>query len=158
MFSPKNYMVFLTVVFVVLASLDVSLAAKSAGCGKAPTITSKTYTATVNGKQRQYIMKLPSNYDQNRPYRLIFTWHQLGASATKIVNVEDPNSGGVLPYYGLLALSNNSAIFVVPDGISNGWANSGGEEWVFSPFLLPLLREVILTPSSFIVSRSTMPW
>ncbi|KAL5313186.1 hypothetical protein ACEPPN_018919 [Leptodophora sp. 'Broadleaf-Isolate-01'] len=130
MFSHKSYM-FLAAVFVILASLDFVLAAKSAGCGKAPTITSKTYTTTVNGKQRQYIMKLPSGYDQNRAYRLIFTWHQLGGSATKIVNGEDPNKGGVLPYYGLLPLSNNSAIFVVPDGLNSGWANSGGEDISF---------------------------
>lgn len=117
--------------FIVLASLDMAFAAKSAGCGKNPTITSQSYTMSVNGKQRQYIMKLPSQYDKNRPYRLIFTWHQLGGSATKIVNGEDPNKGGVLPYYGLPPLTNNSAIFVVPNGLNNGWANSGGEDITF---------------------------
>ncbi|KAK3385293.1 Alpha/Beta hydrolase protein [Podospora didyma] len=112
--------------------LGTVLADKSAGCGKTPTITSKTYTTTVNGKSRQYIMKLPQNYDKNTPYRLIFTWHQLGGSATKIVNGEDPNKGGALPYYGLAALDkNNSAIFVVPNGLNNGWGNSGGEDVTF---------------------------
>jgi len=124
-------MVVVAVAFIVLASLDMAFAAKSAGCGKNPTITSQSYTMSVNGKQRQYIMKLPSQYDKNRPYRLIFTWHQLGGSATKIVNGEDPNKGGVLPYYGLPPLTNNSAIFVVPNGLNNGWANSGGEDITF---------------------------
>ena len=124
-------MVVVAVAFIALASLDMAFAIKSAGCGKNPTITSQSYTMTVNGKQRQYIMKLPSQYDKNRPYRLIFTWHQLGGSATKIVNGEDPNKGGVLPYYGLPPLTNNSAIFVVPNGLNNGWGNAGGEDITF---------------------------
>jgi poly(3-hydroxybutyrate) depolymerase len=117
---------------VVLASLGAVLAGeKSAGCGKTPTISSKQYTMTVNGKQRQYFMKLPDKYDNQQPHKLIFTWHQLGGSAQKIVQGEDTNRGGVLPYYGLPPLSNNSAIFVVPNGLNNGWGNAGGEDVTF---------------------------
>jgi poly(3-hydroxybutyrate) depolymerase len=123
---------FFTVALLVLSTLlGTVMAEKSAGCGKAPTISSKSYTMTVNGKQRQYIMKLPDRYDKDRPYRLIFTWHQLGGSAQKIVNGEDPNKGGALAYYGLPPLSNNSAIFVVPQGLNNGWGNQGGEDITF---------------------------
>jgi poly(3-hydroxybutyrate) depolymerase len=106
-------------------------AANSAGCGKAKTITSKQYSMQVNGKNRNYFVTLPDNYDQNKPYRLIFTWHQLGGSAQKIVNGENPNAGGALPYYGLKALAGNSAIFVVPDGLNAGWGNQGGEDVTF---------------------------
>lgn len=121
-----------TAVLLVMAWLStVVMADKSAGCGKDPTISSKSYTMTVNGKQRQYIMKLPDKYDKDRPYRLIFTWHPRGGSATKIVQGEDINHGGALPYYGLPPLANNSAIFVVPNGLNNGWANSGGEDVTF---------------------------
>lgn len=76
-------------------------------------------------------MKLPDSCDKNYPYRLVFTWHQLGGSTSKIINGEDPNSGGALPYYGLQALANDSSIFVVPDGINAGWANQGGEDVTF---------------------------
>lgn len=131
MYGRPSYIVLVAVAFIVLASLDMTFAANSAGCGKTPTITSQSYTMTVNGKQRQYIMKLPSQYDKNRPYRLIFLWHERGGSATKIANGEDPNHGGVLAYYGLPPLANNSAIFVVPNGQNNGWANSGGEDITF---------------------------
>ncbi|KAK0717707.1 Alpha/Beta hydrolase protein [Lasiosphaeria miniovina] len=103
----------------------------SAGCGKTPTITSKQYSMTVNGKSRQYIMKLPNNYDKSRPHRLVFTWHQLGGSAQKIVDGEDTSRGGALPYYGLNAIANNSAIFVVPQGLNAGWGNQGGEDVTF---------------------------
>lgn len=118
-------------VVVAVALLGSVSAEKSAGCGKDPSITSKTYTVAVNGKQREYIMKLPDGYDKDHPYRLVFTWHQLGGSATKIVNGEDPNRGGVIPYYGLPPLANNSAIFVVPNGLNAGWANQGGEDLAF---------------------------
>ncbi|KAB5554608.1 Alpha/Beta hydrolase protein [Coniochaeta sp. 2T2.1] len=114
-----------------LSSLAPALADQSAGCGKSPTITSKTYSMSVNGKNREYIMKLPDNYDKSHPYRLVFLWHQLGGSATKIVQGEDINRGGALPYYGLNAVANNSAIFVVPNGLNNGWGNSGGEDVTF---------------------------
>ncbi|KAK4461508.1 hypothetical protein QBC42DRAFT_178423 [Cladorrhinum samala] len=106
-------------------------AERSAGCGKNPTISSKQYTISVNGKQRQYFVKLPDRYNKDTAHKLIFTWHQLGGSAQKIVNGEDPNRGGVLPYYGLNAISNNTAIFVVPNGLNNGWGNQGGEDITF---------------------------
>jgi len=123
-------MVFL--LFAVLALLDVAFAAKSAGCGKSPTFSSQTYTVTVNGKQRQYIMKIPSGYDNNHPYRVIYEWHERGGSAQKIVQGGNPNAGGVLSYYGLPPLDkNNSAIYVVPNGLNSGWANSGGEDVAF---------------------------
>lgn len=104
------------------------LAAASAGCGKDPTLRSQTYSINVNGRQRSYILKLPDSYDKNRPYRLVFLWHQRGGSAAKIANGEDPNRGGVVPYYGLPPLANNSAIFVVPEGLNSGWANTNGED------------------------------
>ncbi|KAK5654221.1 hypothetical protein OQA88_7396 [Cercophora sp. LCS_1] len=123
--------VLVTLALLMLSTLSVVLAERSAGCGKNPTITSQQYSITVNGKSRQYIMKLPDRYDKDRAYRLIFTWHQLGGSAQKIVNGEDINRGGALPYYGLNALANNSAIFVVPQGLNNGWGNQGGEDVTF---------------------------
>ncbi|KAI0196343.1 carbohydrate esterase family 1 protein [Astrocystis sublimbata] len=118
-------------VCIVLASLQGVFAASSAGCGKTPTMKSQQYSMNVNGKNRNYIMKIPSNYDNSHPYRLVFTWHQLGGSAQKIVNGENINQGGALPYYGLEAIANNSAIFVVPDGLNAGWGNQGGEDVTF---------------------------
>jgi len=119
------------VAFLLLAWLGAVLADQSPGCGKTPTITSKTYTMSVNGKQRQYFVKLPNGYNKDHPYRLIFTYHQLGGSMQKIIDGEDTNRGGALPYYGLPPLSNNSAIFVVPNGLNNGWGNTGGEDLTF---------------------------
>ncbi|KAM3087738.1 hypothetical protein ACMFMG_001814 [Clarireedia jacksonii] len=148
MYRQQNSLFVIFVTFVALVFLDVAFAAKSAGCGKNPTIGSQSYTTTVNGKQRQYFVKLPSQYDKNHPYRLIFEWHQLGGSATKIVNGEDPNKGGVLPYYGLPPLANDSAIYVVPNGLNNGWANSGGEDVTFFDTLVKTVEADLCVDTS----------
>jgi poly(3-hydroxybutyrate) depolymerase len=130
----------LTSALLLLASATSILATNSAGCGKAKTLTSKQYSIQVNGKNRNYFLDIPSNYNQNNPYRLIFTWHQLGGSAQKIVNGEDPNRGGALPFYGLKALANNSAVFVVPDGLNAGWGNQNGEDVTFFDQLSKLVE------------------
>ena len=60
-------------------------AAASAGCGKAPTLSSGTRTIQSSGQNRTYILDIPSNYDRNRPYRLIFGLHWLNGSANDVV-------------------------------------------------------------------------
>jgi poly(3-hydroxybutyrate) depolymerase len=106
-----------------------AVAGTTAGCGKAPTLTSGSRTIQSNGKNRSFILRIPDNYDRNHPYRLIFGFHWNGGTAN------DVDSGGTSgypwSYYGLRALSNNSAIFVSPQGTGNGWANPGGEDITF---------------------------
>jgi len=104
-------------------------AARSPGCGKTPSIRSGSYTTTVNNKQRQYIVRVPDNYNSQNAYRLVFTFHALGGNAQQIAN----GGGGTLAYYGLppLMAGNDSAIFVSPNGLNAGWANAGGEDIAF---------------------------
>jgi len=105
------------------------LGARSPGCGKTPTIRNGQYSMTVNGKQRQYIVRLPDNYNSSQAYRLVFTFHALGGNAEQIAN----GGGGTLAFYGLppLMTGNNSAIFVSPNGLNQGWGNQGGEDITF---------------------------
>jgi len=56
----------------------------------------------------------PSGYDANKPYKLIFTWHYLGGSASGIA---------LSGYYGLERLAGGSAIFVSPEGLNSGWGS-----------------------------------
>ncbi|MBQ1044295.1 MULTISPECIES: cellulose binding domain-containing protein [unclassified Micromonospora] len=100
------------------AATNGTLAA-TAGCGKAPTLTSGTRTISSGGQNRSYILRIPDGYDRNHQYRLIFGFHWLNGSANNVA------SAG---YYGLLPLSNNSTIFVAPQGIDNGWANTNGRD------------------------------
>ncbi|KAH8585908.1 hypothetical protein B0O99DRAFT_602925 [Bisporella sp. PMI_857] len=111
--------------FIALASLDIGFANKSAGCGKNLTIGSQTYTVTANGKQSQYIMKLPYQYDNNPIHRLTFSLAPARRFYDQNLQRRRPNSG-ILPCFGLPALANNSAIYVVPNGINNGCA--GGND------------------------------
>jgi poly(3-hydroxybutyrate) depolymerase len=104
-------------------------AATTAGCGRAATLTSGTRSITTSGKNRTYILRVPDNYDVNHPYRLIFGFHWNGGTAGDVDG--GGTSGYSWSYYGLRALSNNSTIFVAPQGFNNGWANSGGEDMTF---------------------------
>lgn len=111
----------------------------SPGCKSASPLASGTFTinVTTNGtaQQRSYILDVPTNYDTNHPYRLIFTLHWLGGSAKDVVNQG---------YYGLKSLANNSAIFVSPDGLNGtaagitgqGWYNTNGEDMDFIKAML----------------------
>lgn len=89
----------------------------SAGCGKAPGIDSgmynngQTISITAANMQRRYILNVPTNYDNTKPYKLVIAFHQLDGN-DKQMYAND--------YYHLLDLSNNSAIFVAPNGQKNG--------------------------------------
>ncbi|SCG72615.1 ricin-type beta-trefoil lectin domain protein [Micromonospora humi] len=111
------------------APAGVGPLAATAGCGRAPALTSGSHTISSGGQNRSYILRIPDNYDNNRPYRLIFGFHWNGGTAG------DVDSGGTSgypwSYYGVRALSNNSAIFVAPQGNGNGWANPNGQDLTF---------------------------
>ncbi|MBB5783298.1 lectin [Nonomuraea jabiensis] len=106
-----------------------SALAGTAGCGKTPTLRSGPQSITTSGKNRSYILRIPDNYNNNTPYRLIFGFHWNGGTANDVDG--GGTSGYPWSYYGLRALSNNTAIFVAPQGFNNGWANSGGEDTTF---------------------------
>ncbi|HEU5108786.1 MAG TPA: ricin-type beta-trefoil lectin domain protein [Micromonosporaceae bacterium] len=114
-----------------------AVTAATAGCGKAPTLTSGTRTIQSSGKSRSFILSIPANYDMNRQYRLIFGFHWWGGTANDVAS--GGSDGDVYAYYGLRRLANDSAIFVAPQGISNGWANSGGEDVTFVDDMIRLL-------------------
>lgn len=102
----------------------------SPGCGKSPTLTSGTYTIQSGGKNRSFILRVPDGYDRNRAHRLIFGFHWLGGTSTDVATGRTVETG-TWAYYGLQRLADNSAVFVAPQGLNNGWANSGGEDITF---------------------------
>ena len=84
-------------------------------------------------------MRLPDNYDNNTPYWLIFTFHPNGGNISGIDN--GGSNGYEMAYYGFQKLSNNGAIFVAPQGLNAGWANSNGEDLVFVDDMVKLIEE-----------------
>jgi poly(3-hydroxybutyrate) depolymerase len=113
-------------------------AAVTAGCGRAPTLTSGTKTIQSGGQNRTYILDIPTNYDRNRPYRLVFGLHWLNGTASNVAT--GGSDGAVWAFYGQKQLSNNSTIFVAPQGINNGWANTNGRDVILIDNILSLLQ------------------
>lgn len=114
------------------------MAMRSPGCGRAPTLTSGSRTIQSGGQNRSYILRIPDNYDRTRPYRLIFAYHWRGGTMQDVDG--GGTSGATWSYYGLRAQANNSTIFVAPQGIGNGWPNSGGQDLRFTDDMLQLIE------------------
>lgn len=106
----------------------------SAGCGSGAQLTSGRHTISVGGLNREYVLDIPSNYNMNNPYRLVFGWHWRGGSANDVVGQG---------YYGLKDLSNGSAIFVAPDRApgTDGWTNTNGRDMDFLRAMLDEIRD-----------------
>jgi polyhydroxybutyrate depolymerase len=121
---------------------------KSAGCGVTDHPASGTLTIDVAGTEREYILELPDGYDANTPYKLVFGWHWRGGNAG---NVAMGQLGGG-PYYGLKARAKGSTIFVAPNGIDNGWANTGGRDIAFLKAMLALFEAKLCIDQSRIFS------
>lgn len=125
----------------------------SAGCGKTPTIASSMYNNgtripfTSGSQQRRYILNVPTNYDNTHPYRLIVTYHELNGNDVEMYEQK---------YYNLLPQSNNTAIFIAPNGTQSngspctgtskgdggcGWPNSGNADLMFADALVKTIED-----------------
>ena len=113
-------------------------AMRSPGCGKAATLTSGSRTIQSGGQSRSYILRIPANYDNSHPYRLIFAYHWNGGTMQDIDG--GGTSGAAWSYYGLQAQANNSTIFVAAQGIGNGWANSGDRDLTLTDDMIKLIE------------------
>jgi len=120
----------------------------SAGCGKAAGLMNGRSTIDVAGTMREYILALPSDYDQKKPYRLIFGWHPWGGSAQQVA------SGG---YYGLLSQAKGNAIFVSAEGLDFqgnglGWGNTNGQDIALLNAMLDRFRSQLCIDENRIFS------
>jgi poly(3-hydroxybutyrate) depolymerase len=121
----------------------------SAGCSKTPTLTSGAQKIG----SRNYMIRIPPNYDNTHPYPLVFAFHWNGG------NMNDVDGGGTSgytwSYYGLREQADNSTnskmIFVAPDG-NGGWPNSGGQDLTFVDDLLKKIQEDLCVDTSRIFS------
>ncbi len=122
--------------------------AATAGCGKAPALASGSHTIQSSGQTRSYILSVPGNYDQNHPYRLIFGLHWLNGTANDVAT--GGSDGAVWAFYGQQQLSNNSTIFVAPQGINNGWANTNGQDLTLIDDLTRLVENSLCVDTSLL--------
>jgi hypothetical protein len=74
---------------------------------------------------------------QDQTYRLIVGYHGLNGTAKEVSN----GNGTIKSVYGLWDLAGGSTIFVAPQGINNGWSNSGGADVELSRQLIIKLED-----------------
>jgi poly(3-hydroxybutyrate) depolymerase len=112
---------------------------KSAGCGtqgmqsllaggtavSGGLSTSKRLNITSSGEQREYIIDIPSNYDDNKPYRFFYASHWIGSTDTAVATGQVTNGGATnWGFYGLHRMAtdaNDPAIFVAPQSQGSTW-------------------------------------
>lgn len=89
---------------------------KSAGCSNPRTLQN----GVINLQGRKYTLRVPDDYDNERRYRLILSFH--GATG---------NSGQVAPsFFGLWPLSQGTTIFIAPDAVNGLWSSATDVELV----------------------------
>ena len=127
---------------------------KSAGCGQAAKVMSGTRSIQSGGKTRSFMVRVPENYDINHPYWLIFGFHWLGGTANDVDS--GGTSGYTWSYYGLREQADDStnarAIFVAPQGISNGWGNNGNEDVTFTDDMIKLVQDGLCVDTKHVFS------
>jgi poly(3-hydroxybutyrate) depolymerase len=97
---------------------------KSTGCGKdLGTIIPKsgTYTIASTGGRGTYIISLPTSYNKDTPYQLVFGNHCLGGSAARVAAAD--NGDDLSGFYSIKTLAdkdNIPGIYVALQGNSDG--------------------------------------
>jgi poly(3-hydroxybutyrate) depolymerase len=111
----------------------VSQAQASAGCGSAAKFATGTQTLTSDGVQRSYWVEMPAGYDPNKPYPVIIGLHWRGGSADDV--------RGWSGFFGLKNEYGNSAIFLAPQGLDAGWANTNDRDIRFMRSMITQVQQ-----------------
>lgn len=97
----------------------------------------------VGSDNREYFITLPKNYDNKKPYKLLFAMHCMGSNAEDFVH-HYADQDHPSPYYGQQKLdTEGNYIFVSPRGDTDGmpWSMSSDKDHVFINQLLTTLEE-----------------
>lgn len=112
-----------------------NVARPSKGCGK-PNSLNHIFKYTSAGVEHEVYLDVPKNYDNSKPYRLIFGMHCMGGSAKS--TVEDEH------YYRLIDIdTEHTSIFVAPHGYTDGspWRVFDNKDHIFIDELLTYLED-----------------
>ena len=129
----------------------------SKGCGKKNTLKNN-FTYTSAGIEHEIYLDLPENYDENKPYRLVFGMHYMGGSAKNVATKEG--------YYGFRNQpgAKENTIFVAPHGYtteidkrtseekSNPWRCGDDKDHIFFDEFLTYLNENLCVDTSRVFS------
>lgn len=133
-------------------------AGRSAGCGKTTTLKGQSrLTIKVGDKDREYIIRLPDDYNSSTAYNLWFAIHPLGGTAQMIADAKN------YEYYGMWKFANptggkSTTIFCSPHGTtysgsSLGWGNSGGSDVEFIRALINKFKDELCIDTTRIFSE-----
>jgi poly(3-hydroxybutyrate) depolymerase len=112
--------------------------APSIGCGKALGSINKsgTYHISSAGGRGDYIIDIPTNYNKDTPYRLIFGMHCMGGSAARVAAAD--NGDDLSAFYSMktqAAKDNIQCIYVAPQGDAGGTWSPSNDPKFFSDIL-----------------------
>jgi polyhydroxybutyrate depolymerase len=134
----------------------------SAGCGKETTLKGQQRLKIPSGgKDREYIIRLPDDYDKNTPYRLWFSVHCLGGTASGVADAKG------YEYYGIWKFANptgqkGTTIFCSPEGLVStvmggsttlGWDNKSGVDVEFFRAMIKKFESELCIDESRIFSE-----
>jgi hypothetical protein len=109
---------------------------KSAGCDQERTLQDGNRMVQSGGAQRTYVLRVPADYDNTRPYRLMLGFH--GATG---------RGADVAPsYFGLWELSEGSTIFAAPDAVGGIW-NATTDKTMVTDLLKQLTDDLCIDTS-----------
>jgi dienelactone hydrolase len=111
-------------------------AKRSPGCGKLTSLAKdKDIVETISsgGKTREYIIRLPADYDPNTAYKLWFSLHCANGTAA---GVATGSAGTNYQYYGIWKFANptgkkGTTIFCAAQGINKLWSNTNDSDVEF---------------------------
>lgn len=122
----------------------------SAGCGKNSSLkktksveNGERFELNVNGENREFFITLPKNYDNNKPYKILFAMHCMGSNAEDFVH-HAPDYDHPTPYYGQQNLDKEgNYIFVAPRGDTDGmpWSMTSDKDHKFFDQLLTTMED-----------------
>jgi len=124
-------------------------AVPSAGCTAATPPTSGPSSIDVEGTEREYILRVPDDYDPARPYPLILAWHGAQYSAEWVDTGGEPQTG---PYFGVLEEADGNAIFVAPQALTGSWTNQNGRDLAFADAMVERFEEELCLDESRLFS------
>jgi poly(3-hydroxybutyrate) depolymerase len=83
---------------------------------------------TSNNASREFIIDIPADYKNDKPYRLFYTSHWIGSSDTAVATGEVSNGGFEnWGFYGLRRMANaanDPAIFAAPSSVGSTWSET----------------------------------
>ena len=111
---------------------------KSEGCGKALGSINKTgtYHIASAGGRGDYIIDIPTGYDKDKPYRLVFGNHCMGGSAARVAAAD--NGDDLSGFYSIKTLAdkdNSPGIYVALQGDGGGTWNAPNDLKFFADVL-----------------------